>query len=238
MKTILLFLTLSYILFALPFSVQQQLCKTLHIPKTSCKKNDLFIYDNHFVTKNGDILLFVNHHEPLNENIQMSEKILLLLTKEGQTLNTTGENHFQEDITSIQQDDKGGIWVVAHWQMEGVYPRLFYSKNGKSWKVIKLPSNQEFCCFLFLNEVCLDKKYIGLKFEGYTQKNNKEDTQRAFKSTYAEALSQNPKWKSIPLSSKKCSTPTHKSDWKITQTQKAIFFHHLKSGKKFTMLKI
>jgi len=93
------------------------------------------------------------------------------------------------DIDIIKRDPYGGVWISHPWTIEGTNPALSYTMNGLEWRDILLPDMKTFDSTRWLG-ICLLPNDITLRFRG-------ENRESFWKTSYRDALSSSPHWKSI-----------------------------------------
>lgn len=133
--------------------------------------------------------------------------------------------------TFLLADRKQQLWLVSHWEIEGVFPLLHHSVDGANWQEINLPKQRQIdCCFEYLKQVCLSNSQIQVKFSGI------DDVQIGYwQTTLNDSLSPSPHWqktnaeKIIPPS--QCETTVLTGgDWqrKISKNNLEISFQSTK----------
>jgi len=228
MKNFIFILAMTYSLFATPiFSIpdvmKKEFCQQLAYDTNCCDKNATLDYAGHFMMKSGDLLLFMRLNEHDTEApLYPTSTLFLMVDKNGKFIKTKGENNVSEVIESVHQDSNGEIWIVAHWQIEGVYPIVLHSHDGSVWKAILLPENRKVnCCFERLDKLCFQENSIALTF---TDLDN--EVVKSWKSTYQSAISSNPTWESVVTVPTNCLKETNSTAWSIKKSENTITFTH------------
>lgn len=97
---------------------------------------------------------------------------------------------FESYPSFLLTDNKRQLWLISHWEIEGVYPLLHHSLDGVHWQEISLPKERKIdCCFQYLKQVCLSESQIQLKFTGM------DDTPVEYwQTTVSDSLKAAPNW--------------------------------------------
>ena len=237
MKKLLLFLLLSYTLFAkspfypIPVTLQSALCEKLAQESNRCDNGSTIDYYRHFQLANGNLLVFVY----LNEHTISSQKnrgaVPLLVNSLGQWIIGVGEDIITEDIESIHQDPLQNIWVRAIWQMEGVSPALYHSHDAIHWKRTILPENREVnCCFETMDKPSFQLDTIKLTFRDLDNK-----VVKSWATRYQSAMSSNPQWHEVPTQGESTIESYIEQNWLINESKNYITFKNLHSKYQFSL---
>lgn len=121
--------------------------------------------------------------------------------------------------TELLTDKARRLWLVSHWEIEGVFPFLHHSTDGSHWQEISLPKPQNIdCCFQYLKQVCVVEAQIQLKFTGI------DDTPVEYwGTTVSDSLTSTPHWQKLApqqlKNDKLCQiNPLTNGDWQRTLT--------------------
>lgn len=237
MKKLLIFLLLSYTLFAkspfypIPTTLQSAICKKLAQESNRCDNGSTIDYYRHFQLANGKLLVFVY----LNEHTISSQKnrgaVPLIVNSLGQWIIGVGEDIITEDIESIHQDPLQNIWVRALCQSEGVYPALYHSKDAIHWKRTILPQNREVnCCFETMDKPNFQLNTIKLTFRDLDNK-----VVKSWETSYQSAMSLEPQWHEVPNDNIPTLETYIAPNWSIEESKKNIIFKNINSPYKFSL---
>jgi hypothetical protein len=85
------------------------------------------------------------------------------------------------------------LWLVSHWEIEGVFPLLHFSTDAIHWQEISLPKPEKIeCCFHYLKQVCVNESSIQLKMTGI------EDAPIEYwQTSINDSLTTTPHWKKL-----------------------------------------
>jgi len=237
MKKLLLFLLLSYTLFAkspfhtIPITLQSALCEKLVQENNRCDNGSTIDYYKHFQLANGDLLLFVYLNEHAISLGQSHSAVPLLINSLGEWIMGAGENIISEDIESIHQDPFQHIWVRALWQSEGVSPALYHSIDAIHWKRTILPQNREVnCCFETMDKPNFQLDTIKLTFRDLDNK-----IVKSWATRYQSAMSSEPQWHEVPNQSEPTIESYISQNWLIDESKNSITFKNLHSPYQFIL---
>lgn len=120
--------------------------------------------------------------------------------------------------TFLLHDNSEQLWLVSHWEIEGVYPLLHHSLDGAHWQEISLPKERQVdCCFEYLKQVCPSDSLLQLKFTDMD-----EVKAGYWQTTRSESLKAAPNWqKSSPAPQQCRATSVTIGDW-----QRQEIAHH------------
>lgn len=126
-------------------------------------------------------------HSPLNYSVYSLDKQLLLfahLPDEAcysrsvlpiylnKTKWQTGET-LDSLPSALYQDPNKQLWLVSHWESEGVLPYLHFSKDRVHWQNINLPDTKNIdCCFVYLKQLCVTPTELQIKLTGTDDTNS------------------------------------------------------------------
>ncbi len=237
MKKLLLFLLLSYTLFAkspfqpIPSTLQSVLCEKLAQENNRCDNGSTIDYYRHFQLANGNLLLFVYLNEHAISLGQNHNAVPLLVNSLGEWIMGVGENIISEDIESIHQDPFQHIWVRALWQIEAVSPALYHSSDTIHWKRTILPQNREVnCCFETMDKPNFQIDTIKLTFRDLDNK-----VVKSWATRYQSAMSSNPQWHEVPNQSELSIESYISQNWLIDESKDSITFKNIHSHYQFLL---
>jgi hypothetical protein len=154
----------------------------------SCNANSYFVpIDKYIMLDNDKLIIFFTPFNP-NSSPYKYGNINAIVVFDFKAYPIVVSKRLSGNINVIKRDTYGGIWVSHPWTIEGETPALSYTMNGLDWKDIILP-NVKSSSVGWL-KICLLPNEIALRLRG----NRKENF---WKTSYREALSNNPYWKSI-----------------------------------------
>ena len=237
MKKFTIFLLLSVALLAqnvtytIPIELQKKVCEQLAQGTNRCENGSTIDFYKSFVLQNDKLLLFVYLNEHAKTFATTASATPLLVNPQGGWILGTGASSIDEDIQSIHQDPQGDIWVRALWQIEGVSPSFYHSRDAIHWKRTKLPQNREVdCCFETVEKPIFQTSTITLTFKSLDNKRAK-----SWVASYESAMSDNPVWQNIPVVfSQNLETPTH-GNWFIVRNKKNITFTNQRTKYSFAL---
>lgn len=111
------------------------------------------------------LLLFVH----LPDEACQSRSVLAVSFKQGQW--QTGE--VLDSIPSaLHITANKQLWLISHWESEGVLPYLHSSTDGIHWQNIPLPDTKTLdCCFVYLKQLCVSSHQLQIKLTGTEETN-------------------------------------------------------------------
>ena len=237
MKKLLLFLLLSYTLFAkspfhpIPITLQSAVCEKLAQESNRCDNGSTIDYYKHFQLANGDLLVFVYLNEHAITPGQSHSAVPLLVNSLGEWIIGTGEDIISEDIESIHQDPLQNIWVRALWQIEGVSPALYHSSDAIHWKRTILPQNREVnCCFETMDKPNFQLDTIKLTFRDLDNK-----VVKSWATRYQSAMSSEPQWHEVPTQGLPTLETYIAPNWSIEESKSHISFKNISSPYHFSL---
>lgn len=75
--------------------------------------------------------------------------------------------------SALYQDPNKQLWLISHWESEGVLPYLHSSSDGIHWQNINLPDTKNIdCCFVYLKQLCVTPTELQIKLTGTDDTNN------------------------------------------------------------------
>lgn len=238
MKFLILLLTLTLTLFAtnsMPKSIQDQLCQRLAYDDNRCENGSAIEYKTHHLMNNGKLLLFVylNPLTSVHPYIPVS-KIAVTVDPNGKWEIAQKPNIIEEEINAIYTDPYENLWLLAHWQIEGVYPMLYYSRDGVNWKATILPEKREIdCCFEALEEPHFGINDLTLTFNNMQTSN--EAIEKSWFTTYNKAMSSYPQWQYIAIKTDEYISNEAEPQWDIKRGEASITFINKQTHKQVTL---
>lgn len=238
MKTLLVLLLFNYVVLAqsfpssIPLALQNKLCDQLANGSNRCDNGSTLSYYKHAKLEGERLLLFVylNEHT-LKPNPHLYSAVPVMVDARGRWISTVGENSINETIDSIHEDPHGNVWVKAQWQIEGVHPAFYHSRDGLTWKRTILPPNREIdCCFELVDAPRFLPNAIALTFRDLHHK-----IAKTWIAGYQSAMSSHPLWQplaQIPLNTIEMLPNNH---WQVTNHKGMMRFFNTYSKKKISL---
>lgn len=225
----------------MPNSIQTKLCTKLS--EKGCSSEEQLKVSNSFKLDNDRLLLFFYLYKPNDMYRHGYVNIPAIVDIKGKW--TIINTHMDAEIQEVGRDPQGGIWVRTLWMIEGVFPTLYYSKDGTEWKTISFPSNRNVNNAFEDLQICFLEKEIQLTFKSM----GGDEIVKAWKTNYADAITKTPYWKRVPkadLCQQACfKTSAYNNAWEnkgIQPNLDLVFEHKYKPLKviipKYTTQKV
>ena len=208
----------------MPPMIQTQLCQKLS--ENGCSSEEQLKVSHSFKLDNDYLLIFFYLNKPnaMYHHGYVNIPVIVDIEGKWRIINT----HMDAEIQEIGRDPQGGIWVQTLWMIEGVSPTLYYSKNGVEWRRISFPLKRRINSAFEDVQVCFLEKEILLTFKSL----GGDKVVKAWKTTYADAITKEPQWKRIPredICQQSCSqTSAYNNAWQNRgkQANLDLFFQH------------
>jgi hypothetical protein len=203
----------------LPQITKHQLCQQLS--DHDCNSEEQLQYNAYFKLHNDKLLLFFNTYKKnaLYPNGSLNVPVVVDINGKWQVINS----YISDEIQAVEHDPHDGIWLHTVSTRKKGYSSLYYSKNGFSWKKLKLPSIRTFQTL----QLCFQEDNVILTFQRV-----ENDNVKAWITTYQDALSDNPSWRLMEkkeLYQKVCQkTSAYNNAWvlKSKKNSTQIKFQH------------
>jgi len=203
----------------LPQQTQSQLCQKLS--DHDCTKEDQLQYKKYFKLHNDTLLLFFNTYNKnaLYPNGSLNVPVTVDINGKWQVINT----YINDEIKAVVHDPHDGIWLHTVSTRKEGYSSLYYSRNGQTWEKLKLPSIRTFQTL----QLCFQENEVILTFQRV-----ENDNVKAWVTSYADALSENPTWRLMEkkeLYQKVCQkTSAYNNAWSLKSKKNStnILFKH------------
>jgi len=203
----------------MPQKTKSQLCQKLS--DDECINDNQLQYKNYFKLNNDKLLLFFNTYNKnaLYPNGSLNVPVIVDINGKWTVINS----FINDEIQAIVHDPHDGIWLHTVSSRKNGYSSLYYSKHGRTWKKLKLPSIRTFQTL----QLCFQNNEIILTFQRV-----ENDNVKAWITSYQDALSPEPTWRLMEkkeLYQKVCQkTSAYNNAWilKSSNKSKNILFRH------------
>ena len=146
--------------YALPKTIQQQIInQTAKQLRSDCEQPHAPL--NYTVYERDEQLLLFVH---LPDEACHARSVLPISFNKGQWQ----AGAVLESLPSaLHTDTHKRLWLISHWESEGVLPYLHLSKDGVHWQNINLPDTKNVdCCFVYLKQLCVTPTELQIKLTG------------------------------------------------------------------------
>ena len=190
----------------LPQKTKHQLCQKLS--DHECNQEEQLHYNTYFKLNNDKLLLFFNTYkkDALYPNGSLNVPVIVDIKGKWQVLNS----YISDEIQAVVHDPHDGIWLHTVSTRKKGYSSLYYSRGGKVWEKLKLPSIRTFQTL----QLCFQENEVILTFQRV-----ENDNVKAWITTYKDALSDNPTWRLMEkkeLYQKVCQkTSAYNNAWRL-----------------------
>ena len=202
----------------MPENIRKKLCYELS--GGECSLEQELHYGGHGELANGKLLLFFYLYDKQTMYKHGYANTPVIVDTKGKW--KIIRSSLRAEIREIAQDPNGGIWVRTLWMIEGLFPSLYYTKNGVKWQEITFPQNQEVISSFKDLRICLLGNEVELTFHSMDDK----PFIKTWETSYADAVTPNPKWKEVNTENRSksaCRTPAnYKSVWKFQQNRETF----------------
>jgi hypothetical protein len=206
----------------MPQEIKHQLCQKLS--DHECTQEEQLQYNTYFKLNNDKLLLFFNTYkkDALYPNGSLNVPVIVDIKGKWQVIDA----FISDEIQAVVNDPHDGIWLHTVSTRKKGYSSLYYSRDGKRWEKLKLPSIRTFQTL----QLCFQNNEIILTFQRV-----ENDNVKAWITTYEDALSDNPTWRLMEkkeLYQKVCQkTSAYNNAWRLSSkknSQKIQFTHKYK----------
>jgi len=203
----------------LPQQTKSQLCQKLS--DQECTHDEQLQYKKYFKLNNDTLLLFFNtyNENALYPNGSLNVPVTVDINGKWQVINS----YINDEIQAVVHDPHDGIWLHTVSTKKQGYSSLYYSKNGQTWKKLKLPSIRTFQTL----QLCFQDNDVILTFQRV-----ENDNVKAWITSYEDALSAEPTWRLMEkkeLYQKVCQkTSAYNNAWvfKSKKNSTNVLFQH------------
>lgn len=220
----------------MPENIRKQLCYELS--GGECSSEQELHYGGHSELVNDKILLFFYLYDKQTMYKHGYANTPVIVDTKGKW--RIIKSSLRAEIQKIKQDPLGGVWVRTLWMMEGIFPSLYYTKNGIKWQEIAFPKNREVSSSFENLQICLLGNEVELTFNSIDD----ETMVKTWETSYASAITETPQWKEVKAENRSksaCRKPdSDKSVWDFKQNRglDILFTHKNQSVKIFLPYKI
>ena len=206
----------------MPQKTKHQLCQKLS--DHECTQEEQLQYNTYFKLNNDKLLLFFNTYktDAIHPNGSLNVPVIVDIKGKWQVINA----FISDEIQAVVHDPRDGIWLHTVSTRKKGYSSLYYSRDGKIWEKLKLPSIRTFQTL----QLCFQKNEVILTFQRV-----ENDNVKAWITTYEDALSENPTWRLMErkeLYQKVCQkTSAYNNAWRLSSkkdSQEIEFKHRYK----------